>query len=218
MKICCISDIHGQYSQIKLPKADILIIAGDLTNSFWGNNYLAELVELNNWLTKTKKKFDKILFVAGNHDICIYENKELFKSMLVKDVIYLENSGIELDDLYVYGSPICPTFNEWAYMANRGRDIARYWAAIPGYTNILITHTPPQFILDQVGGNGWNLGCHDLADRVKQLNELKLHVFGHIHTGGVSGNIVEQNGAQFVNASLLDEYYSKEFSHTIIEL
>ena len=47
---------------------------------------------------------------------------------------------------------------------------------IPPDTDVLITHTPPQYHLDL------DLGCAGLLRRIWQIKP-KLHVFGHVHSG-----------------------------------
>ncbi len=51
---------------------------------------------------------------------------------------------------------------------------------------------------------GEHVGCVDLLDKVKQLPELKLHVFGHIHNGYGHYKLGNTN---FINASNCNEKY-----------
>jgi hypothetical protein len=56
-------------------------------------------------------------------------------------VIYLNDSGVEIDGLKFWGSPVQPYFHNWAF--NRiGDDICKHWELIPLDTDILITHGP----------------------------------------------------------------------------
>lgn len=57
-----ISDLHNLYGQIDVPNGDVLIIAGDITNT----GKPEELVHFNNWAGTLPHKH-KIL-IAGNHD------------------------------------------------------------------------------------------------------------------------------------------------------
>lgn len=45
---------------------------------------------------------------------------------------------------------------------------------------ILVTHTPPNGILDRTR-RGVIAGCESLKSRLSHLKDIKLHVFGHIH-------------------------------------
>lgn len=93
-------------------------------------------------------------------------------------------------------------------MKNRGLDIKTMWDKIPQDIHILITHGPPLGVLDKVAGvypenNGFHVGCEDLLNKTKELNHLKLHVFGHIHESyGISAAI---RNIKFVNASIMNE-------------
>jgi len=87
--------------------------------------------------------------------------------------------------------------------------MAEKWKLIPNDIDILITHGPPNGILDLVPRKGWdeNTGCEELRKKVEEIaafGRLKLHVFGHIHCGY---GTAEEFGMKFVNASNCDEAY-----------
>jgi hypothetical protein len=52
-----------------------------------------------------------------------------------------------------------------------------------------------------------------LSEKIKNLSELKAHVFGHIHE---AQGIVEKDGVTYVNASILDLYYEVKNSPVIL--
>ena len=90
----------------------------------------------------------------------------------------------------------------------------------PNDTKILITHGPPYGILDQSSfADGTlrkeHLGCEDLMNRIKELKELDLHFFGHIHTPG--GEQKHVDGVSFYNASICDEQYYPGNPITIVD-
>lgn len=62
-RIVCISDTHNQTP--KLPKGDVLIHAGDLTNQ---GSY-SELKKIVDWLEKTE--FEAIIVIAGTHALSL---------------------------------------------------------------------------------------------------------------------------------------------------
>jgi Icc-related predicted phosphoesterase len=78
------------------------------------------------------------------------------------------------------------------------------WQAIPEDTDILITHGPPNGILDYVAQSVYHAGCEELLERVMEVKP-KINVFGHIHQGFGS---VRVNEIEFINASVLNEAYS----------
>lgn len=54
------------------------------------------------------------------------------------------------------------------------------YSRIPNDTEILLTHTPAEHILDETKREV-RAGCAILATRLKELEWCRLHVFGHIH-------------------------------------
>lgn len=64
-------------------------------------------------------------------------------------------------------------FDDKFYFKNN-EELEKIFSKIPDDTEILITHTPPAGTLD----NG--LGCKPLAERVKKLSKLKVHLCGMI--------------------------------------
>jgi predicted phosphodiesterase len=84
-------------------------------------------------------------------------------------------------NLRVYGSPWQPEFCDWAFNLQRGRDSAEVWAKIPGDTDLLITHGPPQGKGD-LTSSGFACGCEDMLAVIKGMAvPPRVHVFGHIH-------------------------------------
>lgn len=193
MRLVCISDTHSMHRQITVPDGDILIHAGDCL----GVGTLEELEDLDNWLSEQPHRH-KVL-IAGNHDWCLQDDPTEAEA-LIKNAIYLRDSGTEIEGLKFWGSPWTPVFFDWAFNLTRGTVIADQWKQIPADTDVLITHGPPAGILDQVptATHDQSVGCDDLAQELDRLR-LKMHVFGHIHE---SHGQQRQNGCQFVNASI----------------
>lgn len=212
MKFACISDTHGFHERLTdriiQENPDVLIHAGDQTM----RGYDSEVRNFYDWLKYLPVKYK--VFIAGNHDF-FYENhpriiqqylKEKFENELNNTVFYLENNACIIDGVVIHGSPITPWYHDWAFNRARGEQIKRYWDNIPNDVDILVTHGPPHGILDLTLTTQENVGCEDLLERVKELNNYNLrhHVFGHIHEeAGMKriGNIC------FVNASSLDFNY-----------
>lgn len=209
MKILFISDTHGQHRKLKnLPEADMLIHAGDISKR--GEDY--EVEDFIKWFSV--QNFQYKIFIAGNHDF-YFENETItrIQKMLPANSYYLCDTGITIEGINFWGSPITPTFFNWAFNRDRGKEIAKYWSKIPKNTDILITHGPPFGILDQTKAE-LNVGCEDLLKKVK-LIKPKYHLFGHIHEayGGY------QNAhTTFYNGSTLDENYTMTNKPIIIEI
>ncbi len=200
-----ISDTHNRHSELTIPPCHILIHAGDY--SFRGSQH--EIHEFYTWLNKQPAKHK--VSVQGNHEVWVQKNfyeARLRAEELCPGVHFLEHGAIEIEGIKIFGSAWTPWFHDWAWNALRGQEISTYWKQIPDDTNILVTHGPPRGILDTVvradGTPRESVGCDDLLARVKELKDLKLHIFGHIHSG--SGKM-QFNGVKFVNASICDEQY-----------
>ncbi len=213
MKIVCLSDTHNCSEQIAVPDGDILIHAGDATIT----GTIDEVVLFNEWFASLPHKYK--IFVAGNHDWLFETNNKSARKLLDDSIIYLQDSFTEIENLKIYGSPWQPRFFDWAFNLNRGAEIAEKWKLIPDDIDILITHGPPNGILDEVPRKYFveNTGCEDLLKRVEKLrlNKLKLHIFGHIHCGY---GTAEKFGVKFINASNCDESYAPTNAPIIVDL
>ena len=210
-KIVAISDTHSYHRKIAIPRCDILIHAGDAT---WKGE-LDIIEDLNKWFGELKERGivkDAILFSAGNHDLC-FQNSNRGKALkLLTNCIYLEDSSVEIEGLIYYGSPWTPRFGSWAFMADRGEKIAKYWEKINPNTDVLITHGPPYQILDKVYRTNDGVGCEELKKVVKKLKP-KAHIFGHIHEG--YGQLL-QDEILYINAAICDEYYDPSEHEAVI--
>ncbi len=203
MKIVCLSDTHNCNKQIAVPDGDILIHAGDATVQ----GTQVEVEDFLRWFSSLPHEYK--IFVAGNHD-WLYETNNRRARLLTANfgIKYLQDSSIEIEGLKIYGSPWQPRFFDWAFNLMRGGEMAEKWKMIPDDTDILITHGPPNGILDEVPRQDWieNTGCEELVKKVEELsgNKLKAHIFGHIHCGYGQ---TEKFGVKFINASNCDEAY-----------
>lgn len=213
MKLVLISDTHTQHhdKRLVLPKGDIIIHAGDI--SYRGGR--AEVENFLTWYDKLDYKY-KIL-IAGNHDFFFETySKETVNEMLSKftSITYLNDSGVEIEGLKFWGSPITPWFHNWAFN-RRGEEICKHWNLIPLDTDILITHGPVHGYLD-LTLNGDVTGCPYLLKKIEELKNLKLHVCGHIHEA--YGQVDFADGVKFVNASVLDARYVMKNKPVLIEI
>jgi Icc-related predicted phosphoesterase len=204
-------------NQARIPGGDVLILAGDVLANRSGNpdidaafqlNEMRELDELCSAL-----EFKHVLLIAGNHDWVFERYKDAHR--VLKNIIYLEDSGTVIDGVNFWGSPHQPWFFDWAFnLPRNGAELAHYWSLIPDDTDVLITHGPPYGILDLPFGKGEPAGCELLLKRVQEVNPL-VHVFGHIH--GSYGQ--KQIGKTlFVNACLCNEAYDPVNPPQVIDI
>jgi Icc-related predicted phosphoesterase len=203
MKIVCISDTHNYNDKIVVPGGDVLVHSGDATI----NGTVEEVKRFADWFGTLPHKHK--IFVAGNHDWLFQRDNGLARTLLGSKTIYLQDSAAKIEGVKFYGSPWQPRFYDWAFNLNRGPELAAKWNLIPDDTDVLISHGPPEGILDQVQtAFGFaNQGCEELLARVRVLasnGNLRAHIFGHIHFGH---GLHEEFGVRFVNASICDEEY-----------
>ncbi|CAL1705372.1 unnamed protein product [Somion occarium] len=199
-RFVCISDTHS-HTHYNVPPGDVLLHAGDLSS--WGS--YPQLAKTVNWL-RTLPHPVKVV-VAGNHDLCLDEEVELYKSSVVtaaKDMMrneaalqagihYLEYDSAEVTvqngrTWHFYGSPAAPKYASGSFQYRDIKQGDKIYNRIPSSTEILLTHTPPYGIHD-LCKKGTHVGCRSLASHLQsdQLANCRLHVFGHIHEAfGVS--------------------------------
>ncbi|WP_329806314.1 metallophosphatase domain-containing protein [Flavobacterium facile] len=197
MKFVIISDTHGQHKNLTLPKGDVIIHAGDISQ----RGKESEILDFLNWFKDLDFKYK--IFIAGNHDFFFEETSDKdIQKIIPENIIYLCDSGVEVEYFKIWGSPITPWFYDWAFNRPRGAQIAHHWQLIPLDTDILITHGPAFGILDKTT-RGENVGCEDLLHTIESI-QPKVHICGHIHEG--YGQTTSSK-TKFINASVLDKKY-----------
>ena len=197
MKFVAISDTHCRHKSLKLPPADCIIHAGDVT--YKGEQW--EVADFLHWFGKLP--YAHKIFIAGNHDFFFEKKgKEAIQNLIPEGVTYLNDSGITINNLTIWGSPVTPWFYNWAFNRSRGPAINRHWKLIPGNTDILVTHGPAYGLLDTII-NGSHAGDKDLR-KVIETVKPKVHICGHIHEGY---GMLQKNGTRFINATVLNESY-----------
>lgn len=200
IRVVCVSDTHNHApgEGFTLPKGDILIHAGDLTNQ--GSR--AELEKAARWLEKAD--FEAKVAVAGNHDLSLDRNYKLkhqegwkvtaeaveeCRTLMrsIPGVTYLEHSSATVNlpgrgvSIHVFGSPysVESLRQNWAFQY-ASKDGDAIWSEIPA-VDILISHTPPQGHVDT--SRHWTEGgCASLKQALRRIRPA-LHVCGHCHEG-----------------------------------
>ena len=202
MQITVISDTHGLHDRIKslnkpfINEVDgagkMIIHAGDITED--GSE--AEVRDFLRWFAKLPHQYK--LFIGGNHDLFLEESSLVtIGKMIPKGVYWLNNSGLIVEGIRIWGSPVTPYFLGMAFNKKRGVEIKKVWDGVSSLTDILITHGAPAGIMD--GGFG-GFGCEDLLERVKEIKP-RYHLYGHAH--GHSG-ISKVEETTFINAAMVD--------------
>ena len=193
IRVVCISDTHNTHgTQPPLPAGDILLHAGDLTQS----GTLSELCDALAWLSVQPHPVK--VFIAGNHDAALAEPEtRAYVRQAYPALTYLENEVVQVTvqrhTLRIYGSPYTPQYGSWPFQYPRFRpthprlsgalspvgDVhypsAALWSGVPPRIDVLLTHGPPLGHLDH------GAGCAVLLSTLWRVRP-RLHVFGHIHT------------------------------------
>lgn len=225
MKFVILSDTHCQHGKIdNIPNGDFLIHAGDFTSMGRPN----EIHNFMKWFVNNPHKH-KIL-IPGNHELTLcprkrnyvlhkavtsknsWKMKRLFRdfidaksivNLFSNDVHFLDNTGVTLEGVNFYGSPICNgddyVMENWGFYRDTDKELIEEWNKIPFNTDVLITHVPPYGVLDA------GYGCKHLLSRVNKIHPY-LHIFGHIHSHGCLTLTTDKT--VFVNGAMLDDDYS----------
>jgi Icc-related predicted phosphoesterase len=227
-----------------LPEADLLIVAGDMTDTA---SY-KELNDFSSFLTSQKDKFRKIIVVAGNHEITFdekfyekfgerYYHKPLLDCHKAKDILlsnpnitYLEDSGCEFEGIKIWGTPWIPPIGRWAFSLPSPEFAKEKFDLIPENIDILISHAPPFGILDEVSYKGYECdpetgervividreksGSKELAKRVS-LIKPRLHIFGHVHEGNGAHQV---DDSLYVNVAIMNKEHLPGNKPKLIEI
>lgn len=211
MILCFMSDTHGLHSQVTIPDCDILIHAGDLSNT----GKIPQIQDFANWFRAQPAKHK--ICIGGNHDWALEafmkeDQEALLRNTIFRNIHYLRDSSVIIDGLKFYGAPWSPRFYDWAFNLDRGPAIKEKWDLIPNDVDVLITHGPPMGFQDLVG-NSYQ-GCADLRIAVARIRP-RIHAFGHIHCG--AGEMIK-NGTRFINAALCNERYEIVNKPVLVEI
>ncbi|MCJ1377988.1 hypothetical protein MMC17_001084 [Xylographa soralifera] len=203
-RFVCISDTHNASpatGAFKLPRGDILIHAGDLTNQ----GTLSELQRTVDWIEQSD--FEAKIVIAGNHDITL-DSAFYFQHGLVfhnqhpqnsdecirrlrdsPSITYLNHESKELKltrpdgprtSFKVFGSPYSPARGLWAF-SYLPDEASLWWEKIPSDTDVVITHTPPRLHCDESRDRG-AAGCEMLRRSLWHIRP-QLAICGHVHEG-----------------------------------
>lgn len=221
MRIVALSDTHGFHKFLNVPDGDVLVHAGDFSMAA---SY-RDVVEFTEWLDDLPHKHK--IVVPGNHDIYVHGAITLCEE-LFRPVHLLIDRAVTLDGIEFFGSPWTPSIFEpsrWVFDYPKGSNRARrIWKNVP-FTNVLITHGPPQGILDEIPkedchpGETPNVGDPFLREYVETFGPM-VHIFGHIHEGhgSVKSGDLGQFHTDFYNVCICDGAYKPINPITVIDL
>lgn len=201
--------------QLPVPKVDVLLHCGDLTQVGGVPAFKKALKMLSNFDAELK------LVIAGNHDLELDQEwckahleededylddharaMEVMKGELAKEagVTYLEEGTHTFNlksgaTFKIHASPYQPEFNDYAFSYKRNED--RFNASgetAEGVTSIAENPIPADVDIVMTHGppKGFrdeNLGCENTLRAVQRAKPL-MHCFGHTHEGYGANKIV----------------------------
>jgi len=208
LTILAMSDIHLRFDRFDpdlLPRADLVLIAGDLTNDgvmqadalspaflSWlrreGRNpaefvsFESEVERARSWLTRMAARFP-VLWIPGNHDIGIDDST--FAD--IPNCTCILNRTVAFRGLTIHGVSMSPgdayLARRWDYMTDDPRVERAAYDFEP--VDIVLSHCPPFGCLtDRSGGASaaeWlHYGSTALSDYIA-IHSPRLVVCGHVH-------------------------------------
>ncbi|KAF6804602.1 calcineurin-like phosphoesterase [Colletotrichum sojae] len=213
-RFVCVSDTHN--TAVKLPKGDVLIHAGDLTNQ---GSY-SELSRAVQWIEKAD--FEVKIVIAGNHDITLdpnfyAEHGSRFHNQAPQSspdcialltsspsITYLNHASTAVrlsspsgphTTFSVFGSPYSPRHGLWAFGLDLPHGDGSPWDDIPPDADVVVTHTPPRTHCDGSDVRPPS-GCEALRRALWRVRP-RLAVCGHVHEGRGAERVSWDLGVDF---------------------
>jgi hypothetical protein len=129
-----------------VPPCDILLHGGDFTKT----GHFSEFEEFSAYLASLTDVKYKIV-IAGNHEVpldpkfsYLGPNTRAAHLSKLNNCIYLEDSGVEVMGLKIYGSPWQPVHINNGFQLHRGSRIRAKWDLIPKDVDFLISNFIPK--------------------------------------------------------------------------
>jgi Icc-related predicted phosphoesterase len=207
MRFVCLADLHGYLPVV--PSCDILLVAGDIcptdderpeSQRRWLHSTFAE------WLAGVPA--EAVVGVAGNHDFVGEDDAAALRDL---DWHYLQDEGIEIGGVSIYGSPWTSRFQHWAFMLSE-EELAERWSLIPSAVDVLCMHSPPRGYGDWISGQ--SIGSPSLLAAIDD-RKPELCTFGHVHQGYGRW---QRGATTLVNAAYCGVDYRPAHAPVIVEL
>ncbi|KAF2458473.1 Metallo-dependent phosphatase-like protein [Lineolata rhizophorae] len=230
VRFLIMSDTHGMrsdYGDREHPfakananaKANVLLHCGDLTKEGTPRQIQAAI----RLLKDTAPSAELRLVIPGNHENTLdrhfwvnewggdpaehEEAKAIVKYETENDRrgFHLLDEGVHMFTLRsgatftIYASPRTPVGFTRSGAFQYNRSIIREY---PDGPDIVMTHTPPEHILDSKLPRGRSTGCHHLRNAITRAKPA-LHCFGHIHKsyGAQRVSYLSANGEEYLQGS-----------------
>lgn len=227
LSICVISDLHGYLPTIE--PCELLLICGDSVPL----DYQANSKKTKKWYDTVFRKWaselpcDKVLFIAGNHELHFPGKKIIYESLFSKDdkITYLCHSEYihkskDGKEYKIFGTPYCKVFGNWAYMYPDDT-LRQVFNEIPENLDILITHDQPygfgDILLqeDCYWADGSHIGNKPLLEAIL-TKQPRFQFNGHLHS--CSHEQIMINSTTHYNVSMKDEKYNPVYEPLYLEI
>ena len=226
MKICAISDLHGYLPELK--PCELVLICGDSVPL----EYQASSKKTKKWYDTTFRKWagelpcDKVLFIAGNHELHFPGKKIIYESLFSKDdkITYLCHSEYihkskDGKEYKIFGTPYCKQFMNWAFMYPN-EELEKIFKNIPNDLDILISHDNPYGYGDIVlqecpWADGSHIGNIPLAKAIEE-KQPKYQFNGHLHS--CEHSLIMIGNTKHYNCSIKDEQYNPVYEPLYLEI
>ena len=209
--ICAISDLHG--TLIDIEPCDLVLICGDIVPL----NIQSNSKKTYKWFQTVFKEWadnlpcNKVLFVAGNHDLGLEHHQERYEKLFPEDnkVTYLCNTSYDYKGIKIFGTPYCKQFGHWPFMKD-DNTLTKLFEEIPYNLDILISHDAPYGYTDVcLQQLDWiskdHLGNMPLRNAIIE-KKPKVVFHGHLHSANHEFELLENS--KVVNCSIVDEQYN----------
>lgn len=234
MKICSISDLHGNLVCYpsdywkNLWECEVLFICGDILPL----EIQHDMIKSIEWLTEEfipwaeSLPVEKVFFIAGNHDFWFERNDVAAHKLFPQSqkITYLKNELVEYissqdsKTYKIFGSPYCKPFGLWAFMRSADLLIKKF-NEIPENVDILFTHDAPygtsDVCFDSKWSKGEHIGNHQLRDIIID-RKPRYNFHGHLHSSNHEEELLGET--KVYNTSILDERYLIMYDPLIIRI
>lgn len=227
IKICAMSDLHGYLPEIN--PCELVLICGDIVPlSAQGSSR-----HTSRWYERAFKTWaeslpcDKVIFIAGNHELRFPNHYEYYKKMFPNNskVTYLCHEGYiykgpDGKEYSIFGTPYCQEFGNWAFMLTN-EELPDKYEDIPHRVDILMTHDQPYYFGDVLlqedcpWANGGHIGNKALLEFI-QKKRPRYQFNGHLHSCSHDKIMIEDT--IHYNVSLKDESYQPVYEPLYLEI
>jgi Icc-related predicted phosphoesterase len=219
MRICHVSDLHGNFKRLN-GVFDIVVSSGDLLPNresyvSKGRRNFEESFQYN-WIKDNIEKFKDLLdgkpflFINGNHDFLHPDSiVDLLRQNDI-NAISLEDKIINFNGINFYGFPYIPYIHGGFNYEKMDKDMVKEIDKMIENINnssgveVLVAHAPPHQILDKAfdrlnnGPRYGNVALLNAMDYKLNVKGPEIVCCGHIHQ---SHGVMIKNGVLYSNAA-----------------